>query len=305
MAPFGPGPLSSRRPRRVLPPAAGGERGSRARGPLAVVAASLLLAAAPAASAPARSSSGVIVAKLVWGEQPVERAESGSASWRRLREGEALRTGDHLRTSASGVARLDFPWMAVTLGPSSELSVPPKAVLSTVLERGRAEFSGEGRDIVKIEVGEGEIRGGGRLVLWREGKRTAATALAGAFRVSARGGTVEIRAGEGTTISDGGPPAEAGPLPGSPGELVPGPDPVYVQAGKPAELRWRAEANTHHIEVLALKSDDVLLARNVGTPPARLEIPWLGTFRWRVSSRDPSGVESPPSAPGYVCVVEK
>jgi hypothetical protein len=31
----------------------------------------------------------------------------------------------------------------------------------------------------------------------------------------------------------------------------------------------------------------------------------VGTFRWRVSVRDGRGLESPPSAPGFICVVEK
>jgi hypothetical protein len=59
------------------------------------------------------------------------------------------------------------------------------------------------------------------------------------------------------------------------------------------------------VEVLALQSDDVLLARNVSEPPVRIESPWLGTYRWRVSARDGRGLESPPSDEGYVCVVER
>jgi len=283
------------------------ERASRLAIGVVLVATMLGVATlAPAASR--KKSPGIVVAKLVWGEQPVERSPEGRRSWQRVREGDPMHTGDHLRTSPTGVARLDFPWMVVTLGPGSELSVPPDAVLSTVLDRGRAEFSGEGRDIVKIEVGEGEIRGGGRLVLWREGQRTAATALGGAFRVRARGRTVEIRAGEGTSLVDGQAPSDAIPLPSAPEGLVPGADPVYLSSGRTAELTWTPgtdDGGGHHVEVLALQSDDVLLARNVSAPPARVEIPWLGTFRWRVSARAQSGVESAPSSAGYVCVVEK
>jgi hypothetical protein len=43
----------------------------------------------------------------------------------------------------------------------------------------------------------------------------------------------------------------------------------------------------------------------VGAPPIRVEIPWLGTYRWRVSARDPRGIESPPSAEGLICSVER
>jgi hypothetical protein len=261
----------------------------------------------PAVSAAQVSSgaAGLTVAKLEWGDRPVERRAEGEDSWRRLGEGDPLRTGDRLRTSSGGVARLDFPWMSVTLGPSSVLSIPAAKVLSTVLEEGRAEFSGAGRDIVKIRVGQGEIRGGGRLVLWHEGERTAAAALEGAFRVTGAGKTVVIQSGEGTAFTGGQPPLLALPLPEAPGGLVPGGDPEYVQSGQTAELQWTSNGTAHHVEVLALQSDDVLLARNVSEPPARIEIPWLGTYRWRVSARDGRGLESPPSDEGYVCVVER
>jgi len=280
----------------------GHPRVSRRRG-VAVLAALLMISVPPAVAQISSGAAGLTVAKLEWGDQPVERKAEGEDSWLRLRVGDPLRTGDRLRTSSGGVARLDFPWMAVTLGPSSILSIPASKVLSTVLEQGRAEFSGAGRDIVKIRVGHGEIRGGGRLVLWHEGERTAAAALGGAFRVSAAGKTVVIQAGEGTSIKGAQPPLVASPLPEAPDGLVPGGDPVYVPSGETTELHWTPRGSAHHVEVLALQSDDVLLARNISAPPARIEIPWLGTFRWRVSARDGRGLESPPSADGYVCVV--
>lgn len=263
--------------------------------------------ALPALSSAQTSSgaAGLTVAKLEWGDRPVERQAEGEASWQRLRVGDPLCTGERLRTSTNGVARLDFPWMAVTLGPSSILSIPASKVLSTVLEQGRAEFSGAGRDIVKIRVGQGEIRGGGRLVLWHEGERTTAAALGGTFRVSGAGKTVVIQAGQGTSIKGAQPPLVAMPLPEAPDGLVPGGDPEYLLARETAELHWTPRGTAHHVEVLALQSDDVLLARNVAAPPVRIEIPWLGTFRWRVSARNGRGLESPPSAPGYVCVVER
>jgi hypothetical protein len=71
------------------------------------------------------------------------------------------------------------------------------------------------------------------------------------------------------------------------------------------ELRWAAGGPSHRIEILALRTADVLLARDVGAPPLRVEIPWLGTYRWRVSTRDARGLESPPSADGLICSVDK
>jgi hypothetical protein len=260
------------------------------------------------ASVPKRSpQSGVAVGELAWVIREVDRAELPlKATWRRLVVGDDLRTGDTLRTGERALARVEFPWMRVTLGANSMLTIPASAVLSTVLEQGRAEFAGEGRDIVKIRVGEGEVRGGGHLVLRRSVGRTTATALAGAFRIRAASRTVEIKAGEGTVVADGRPPEAASPLPPAPSAILPGEEVAYVRAGQPVELRWTAkEASTFHVELLGLGGDGVLLARDTGPPPARLEVPWLGTYRWRVSTRDARGVEGPPSSTGLVCLVER
>ncbi len=125
------------------------------------------------------------------------------------------------------------------------------------------------------------------------------------LRVRAASRAVEIKAGQGTAVADGGPPAPASPLPAAPKGLIPGADPVYVRTGREVDLRWTTDRALHHVELLALQGDQVLLARETGPPPLRLEIPWLGTYRWRVSARDARGVESPPSADGFVCSVER
>jgi hypothetical protein len=263
-------------------------------------------APAPAPTPPRPPGAGIGIGELAWADQDVERAElPQKSSWRRLRPGDALRTGDTFRTAEEATARLDFPWMSVGLSPSTMLTIPASTVLSTVLEQGRAEFAGPGRDIVKIRVGDGEVRGGGRLVLRRSVGRTSASALEGSFRVRAAGRTVEIKAGEGTVVADGRPPEAPAPLPAAPRGLHPGRDPVYVRSGQPVELRWTAAGPSHHVEVFALENDDVLLAREAAAPPLRLEIPWLGTYRWRVSARDARGVEGRPSAEGLICSVDR
>ena len=195
--------------------------------------------------------------------------------------------------------------MTVTLGGSTLLTIPASTVLSTVLEQGRAEFSGEGRDMVKIKVGDGEVRGGGRLVLRRSVGRTSAAALDGTFQLRAAGRSVEIKAGQGTVIQDGRPPEPPRPLPSPPGGLEPGKDPAYVRAGQPVELRWAAGPTPFHVELLALDREQVLLARDVSAPPLRLELPWRGTYRWRVVTRDGAGVESRPSSEGLICSVDR
>ena len=284
----------------------------RAMRSLAAVSALALAASRAGAQAPAPTEAprppgaGIAIGALGWAARDVERAElPQKSSWRRLVVGDKLRTGDTFRTSDDATARLDFPWMAVTLGSSTMLTIPSSTVLSTVLEQGRAEFAGPGRDIVKIRVGDGEVRGGGRLVLRRSVGRTSATALEGAFRVRAAGRTVEIKGGEGTVVMDGRPPEAPAPLPAAPRGLQPGKDPVYVRAGQPVDLLWTAGGPSHHVEILALQTDEVLLAREVGAPPLRVEIPGLGTYRWRVATRDARGLESPPSAEGLICSVEK
>jgi hypothetical protein len=263
-------------------------------------------APAPAAEPPRPPGAGIAIGDLAWADQDVERAELPKKSvWRRLGAGDKLRTGDTFRTAGDATARLEFPWMEVALGPGTMLTIPASTVLSTVLEQGRAEFAGPGRDIVKILVGDGEVRGGGRLVLHRSVGRTSAAALVGAFRVRARGRTVEIKAGQGTVVTDGRPPEPPTPLPAPPRGLRPGSDPAYVRSGQPVKLQWTAAGPSHHVEILALQKDEVLLAREAGAPPLSLVIPWLGTYRWRVSARDARGVESRPSTEGLICSVDR
>lgn len=266
--------------------------------------------AAPAAPAPSPSPSprpkgaGIGIGTLAWLDRELDRAElPAKTSWQRLREGDKLRTGDTFKTGSDATARLEFPWMAVTLGGSTLLTIPSSTVLSTVLEQGRAEFSGQGRDMVKIKVGEGEVRGGGHLVLRRSVGRTSAAALEGSFKLRAAGRTVELKAGQGTVVQDGRPPEPARPLPAPPAGLEPGTDPAYVRQGHAVELRWAGTPAAFHVELLALDRDFVLLARDVAAPPARLEVPWLGTYRWRVATRDGAGVEGLPSAAGFICSV--
>jgi hypothetical protein len=255
---------------------------------------------------PRPRGSGIAIGSLAWLDREIERAElPAKASWQPLREGDALRTGDSFRTAPDATARFELPWMAVTLGGATLFTIPASSVLSTVLEQGRAEFAGPGREIVKIKVGESEVRGGGRLVLRRSVGRTSAAALEGSFRVRAAGRTVEIKAGEGTVVADGRPPEKPTPLPDAPSGLEPGRDPLYVRSGQAAQLSWTARSPTHHVEVLALDRDLVLLARDVGAPPLRLELPWLGTYRWRVAARDARGVESRPSPEGLICSVDR
>ena len=97
----------------------------------------------------------------------------------------------------------------------------------------------------------------------------------------------------------------ARPLPVAPRALGPLTDPVYVRQGTPARVEWRGESSTYRVEILGLDGRDVLMARDAAASPAAVEVPWLGTFRWRVRAVDGSGFEGIPSETGLLCIVEK
>ncbi len=247
---------------------------------------------------------GIPVASLVFAEGHVEKARA-SSGWERLQEGARIRTGDRVRTAEAAGARIEFPWMSLFLSPASVISIPPSRVLSTRLEAGRVEQSAPGGDIIKLQTAEASVRGGGRVVVRHEGERTWVAVIEGRFRVEALGKAVMLGAGQGVTIAAKQPPSPPASLPAAPVELRPGTDPGYVVVGQPASLQWKAEAPSYHVQVLALDSDVVLLDRDVDAPPVALTIPWVGTYRWHAAARDAQGFEGPPSAAGFLCVVEK
>jgi hypothetical protein len=116
---------------------------------------------------------------------------------------------------------------------------------------------------------------------------------------------VDLSAGQGLQAQGRGGPEQPLELPAGALELFPGSDPLYYMPGERIELRWKPSAERQHLQVLGVDSDVVLINRDVGPPPFVLEIPWPGTFRWRVALRDAGGFESLPSVEGLVCVLEK
>jgi hypothetical protein len=250
-------------------------------------------------------SAGVPVATLVLAEARVEH-ELGKGEWRAMKQGERVRTGDRLRTEAAGLARLEFPWMSLTAGPSTTVSIPDSMVLYTVLEQGRVELHAEGNDIVKLRTPEAEVRGRGRIVVRRDAGHTLVMAMAftGDFRVQTLAGAVEVKGGEGTIVR----PQAALPKPVKllppPTSLSPGSDPVYVRAGSDLALSWDATTAAYYLELVPLDGEQAVFARELGRPPQKIRVPWLGTYRVRVSARDESGLEGLP-AEGLVCVVER
>ncbi len=265
-------------------------------------AALLAILAAPAAT----SAQGALsLARLSLVERKVELTKKG-ATWQAAVEGGPLQIGDALRTGPDAVARLDLPWMALTLGPGSILRFPDGFLLSASLERGRALVEAQGHDALKVVTGEAEVRGQGRAVVRRQGKETLVTCLAGRFFVQGGESTVTLAPGHGTVVRSGRAPSAPEAVPAAPAQgLWPGKDPVYVTPGEPLDLRWKGDASGYQLELLPMGSDVVLLQRDVAASPARIEVPWEGAFRWRVSARDERGLEGVPSEDGFIAVDAK
>jgi hypothetical protein len=237
----------------------------------------------------------------------VERSAAGGDDWRPLTEGAELRTGDRLRTGPDATAHLAFPAGRVTLGPASSARIVPAVSPFVSLEAGRIEQTRGAGDLVKLATAEAVVRGRGHVVVRRRDGSTTVSVLDGRVRVEAGPRVTSLSGGQGLRLRAGrtGPPEAAAPLPPPPRLLVPGADPRYLGRDEPLPLSWDSPGAAFHVQVLAVGSDEVLLAREVAAPPLVLRLPWLGTFRWRVSARDPLGQEGPPSADGHVCVVVK
>jgi len=266
-------------------------------GPAALAVA--LFAAAPVAA----QSPAPALASLALIEQQVEQKE-GERSWQKAVEGQALRIGEGLRTGPAGLARLELPWMVLTVSPSSTVRFPDDFLLSAELESGRVVVDAESREALKVQTAEASVRGTGRAVVRREGGRTLVSCLDGRFLVEGGGGAVWLDGGKGTVVASGRRPGAPVATPDPPAQksLKPGLDPVYVTPGHPLELRWSGDAPAFQVEILPVGSDQVLIQRDVGPPPAELSIPWGGAFRWRIASRDDRGLEGRPSGEGQIAV---
>jgi hypothetical protein len=253
------------------------------------------------------------VARLTFVEARVEISSSGG-KWARAAEGSPLRTGERLRTGPDGLARVEFPWMSIVVSPGSLVSTPLDQVLSILFEEGRLAVVSE-EEIIKVVTGEAKVRGRGHAIVRRQPGSTAVTALSGTVRVEGLGAAVMLRQGEGTVVTlgqDQGTVVERGAaprppfsLPPPPEVVSPGSDPHYVKLGEPVQLSWSPAQTPAHVQILGIASDEVLIERDAPRSPASIEVPWPGTFRWRVSGRDPRGPESRPSSEGLFCVVDR
>jgi hypothetical protein len=230
----------------------------------------------------------------------------GEGSWSAVSEGTPVAIGDAFRTGPESRARFDFPWMSVAIDSESLLRLPDAAVLSAVLEEGRVEpFSPRG-SIIKVVTAEASVRGAGRVVVRRDGVRTRVSVLEGRFAVEPPGEVaIEVPAGKGLILVGGEPPGPVLDLAAPPEGLNPGEDPSYLQRGGAAVFEWRGDAPAYRVELLGFDGEDVILGRDVAQTTTSMTLPWLGTFRWRVSALDARGLEGRPSGSGSICVVEE
>ena len=183
----------------------------------------LVLLAAPVA---ATAQETLALARLSLVERGVEFSKKGSA-WQAAVEGGPVHIGEALRTGSDAVARLELPWMALTLGPGSTLRFPDAFLLSASLESGRALVEAQGRDALKVVTEEAEVRGQGRAVVRRQGRETLVTCLAGRFHVQGGESTVTLAAGRGTVVHSGRAPSAPEEVPAPPAKgLWPGKDHV-------------------------------------------------------------------------------
>ena len=268
----------------------------------------LVLFVAPATtqgqdSAPAAGdTSALALARLSLVERKVELEKKG-ARWQAAAEGGPLQVGEAIRTGPDAVARLELPWMALTLSPGSTLRFPDAFLLSATLDGGRALVDAPGLEALKLVTAGAEVRGQGRAVVRRQDRSTLVTCLAGRFFVEAMGKVVALTPGRGSVVTDGSAPGAARDVIAAPKEgLWPAQDPVFVAPAESLELRWQAGAPSYQLELLPVGSDVVLMQRDVSAPPVRIEVPWEGAFRWRVSARDKSGLEGLPSTDGLIAV---
>jgi hypothetical protein len=272
-----------------------------------VGALSVSLLAAPAATlaqapAPAEAAGPLALARLSLVERKVELEKKG-AKWQAAVEGGPLQIGEALRTGPDAVARLELPWMALTLSPGSSLRFPDAFLLQATLDNGRALIDAPRIDALKLVTGEAEVRGRGRAVVRRQQSSTLVTCLAGRFFVEAQGSVVTLTPGRGTVVVAGSAPGAAQNVPEAPtAGLWPAQDPVFVAPAEPLELRWKGSAPSYQLELLPVGSDVVLLQRDVSGSPVKIQVPWEGAFRWRVSARDARGLEGVPSADGLIAV---
>ena len=244
----------------------------------------------------------VEVARLTFAEGGVEFQRPGGA-WMKVTEDQALFIGDRVRTLRGGTTRLEFPWTAIAMGDSSEVSIEDNRVLTLQLERGRIDLDPE-LTLPRVVTAEAAVSGSGRTLVRREGTTTFVASYNGGAAVEAAGTVVGLGINKGTVVNAGVAPGEPLAMGPAPRVVSPSADPRYVRPGEIVRLTWTGRESAYHLDVLSIDSDVPVISLDIGGSEFDLRLNWLGTFRWRVSGRT-GAVESQASGEGLICVVEK
>ncbi|MBP6701883.1 MAG: hypothetical protein KA385_00135 [Vicinamibacteria bacterium] len=244
----------------------------------------------------------VEVARIGFVEGGAEVQRPGG-DWTAAVEDQPLSIGDHVRTLPGGTLRIEFPWTAIAMGDSSEVSLPKAGVLTLQLESGRIDLDPE-QTLLRVLTPEATVSGSGRTLVRREGTTTFVASYSGGAVVEARDVAVRLGINKGTAVRAGQPPDAALPLGPAPRVVSPASDPRYVLPGEVVRLTWTGDDPTFHLEVLSIDSDVPVISLDIEGQGHDLRLNWLGTFRWRVSGRR-GAVESQTSGEGLICVVEK
>jgi hypothetical protein len=249
-------------------------------------------ALAQSAAATGKSPSPLTLARLSVVEHRVELGKT-DARWQQAVEGGPLALGEALRTGPEAVARLDLPWMALTLSPGSTLRFPDSVLLQATLEAGRVLVEAPQLDALKLVTDEAEVRGQGRAVVRRQAKSTLVTCLAGRFLVEAAGAVVTLTAGQGTVVAAGTPSAPQGVLPLPAEGLWPAPTGLR-RARRAARAALEGQRSRLSAWRCSRSAPTWCCSSATSPPPGQDRVPGKG-FRWRVSARTraPQGLPRP------------
>lgn len=280
---------------------------------LAVVAAACERAPAPHATAQ-RLAAIVATCAAVVGDVEVRRA--GRGEWSRVTTGAVLRDGDVVRTGAHAFARLEFvsgngleleestvATVDVATGTGGE-GAPARLDERVALASGvaRGFFAGRSRAEVRpltIRGGDGlEARlapaGSARAVSFRLTATASGTEVAileGAASLAARGGEVEMEAGQAVDLRGGGLGTTAELL-DFPAILHPAVDQRFPLRIGEVALAWRraAGASSYRVQIARdLSFREIVLARDVEERGLPFAPPGAGMYAWRVAARDAAG----------------
>jgi hypothetical protein len=251
---------------------------------------------------PTPASTELEVARVGFLEGPVEVMKPGG-TWTPAVQDQPLAAGDHVRTLRGGTVRLEFPWTAVAVGDSSEVSIEKTRVLTLQLESGRIDVDPE-QTLLRIITAEAAVSGVGRTLVRRLDNTTFVGSYNGGADVEGAGSSVRLGLNSGTIVAAGLAPTPPKPMAAPPRVVSPASDPRYIRPGEGVLLTWTGQQKIYNLEILPIDSDVPTLSIEVTGLSYEAKLPWLGTYRWRVAGRN--GIEeTQPSGEGLICVVDK